>query len=198
MDAIQPEATRLTRRSGSWSVSAADGRRLFFGALLLATLAPFALILGVAPHVGRLPGLGTLILLTGVGHVASTLYLYGDREFRPLVRRNWVPFIAAPLGLAAAFGLIWFWVPAIWPGVFLGYFCWLLYHYQRQSYGIVAFASKAANLRPPAQLLRALDLTVVAGILGLVASGAVGLPHLAPASAVRLVGGLVYAGALAL
>jgi hypothetical protein len=196
VDTSDPDLADLPRPPDILPASVAV-KRLFFGALAIATLAPFALILGLRPHVGQLPGLSQLIGLTGVGHVAATLFLYGDGKFRPLVRRNWVPFIAAPLGFAVIFGLIAHWLPAIWGGVLPAYTCWLLYHYQRQSYGIVAFACKAANLRAPTELSRALDLTVVAGMLGLVATGTVGLPVLVSAHVTRLVAGTIYVGALA-
>ncbi len=177
--------------------SGTGGRTLFFGALLVATLAPFALILGLAPHEAQLPGLGLLMALTGGGHVGSTLAVFGDREFRPLVRANMGRFIALPLalGLALAFSNQWRSVQIAGSFAVL---CWQLHHYQRQSYGIVAFVSKAANIRPLDGLNAVLNLTVFAGVLGIVASKTMfgdGLADVA-ASQLRVLAILLYAVAL--
>lgn len=177
--------------------SGGAGKSMFFCGLLGVTLAPFALILGLAPHEAQLPGIIFAANLTGGGHVASTLYLFGDPGFRPLVRRGWLRFVVAPLALGAGFIMIGQLAPTIWPGLFLAFFSWQVFHYQRQNYGIVSFAAKASGTRLPAQLSAALSATVPVAILGVMASRTTDLPALGDPGVLRLVGAALYAVAIA-
>ena len=144
-----------------------SAQRLFWTALLVATFAPLALVLAPASVGTYLPGTQILVLLT-TGHVGASAYFYSDREFRPLIRNNPGPFIIAPAVVCAAFVLVGHLLPNGWAGALIVYMVWQLHHYQRQSYGIVAFACRAGKIRVPAQLSNAITLTAFAGSLGLI------------------------------
>lgn len=170
---------------------------LFFSALTVATVAPFALIFGLAPFEAHLPGLMTLIAVTGTGHVGTTLYLFCDSEFRPLIRSHRITFVAVPVTLAIAFAVIGHCWPNLWIAIFMAFFCWQLHHYRRQSYGVIAFVGKACGVRLPPHLSNALDLTVVAAFLGLLAGGVM-LPPPGSwlAGPLHAAGAAIYAAAL--
>ncbi len=184
---------------GSIAVMPQLGRGLFFGSLLAVTIAPLMLIPAVAPNQDEMPSIGLLLAVVSMGHVASTMYLFGDRGFRPMVRANWPRFIALPLTLAAAFAATAAMISAAAPWIWVGFFAWQQYHFQRQNFGIVIFAAKSRGVRPPARLSMALTLTAAAGTLGVLASGkAPNLAAIPYPSLVYCAGLAIYAAALAL
>lgn len=171
---------------------------LFFGSLLAATFAPLLLVPALAPHQNDLPRSWLLAVLV-YGHVGSNLYLYGDRDFRPMLRANWLRFVVAPLAFAASLFVIAAVRPETLPLMWLVFFCWQLYHFARQNFGIVMFASRETGVRPPASLSTALNLTAAAAILGLIASETTPLlPRLGIADEMRWLGLTLYAAALGL
>lgn len=174
------------------------GPALFFGSLLAVTFAPLLLVPALAPHQNDLPRSWLLAVLV-YGHVGSNFYLYGDRGFRPMLRENWLRFVVAPLVFAASLFIIAGAHPETLPVMWLVFFCWQLYHFGRQNFGVVMFASKTAGIRPPASLGPALNLTAAAAILGLIASETTPLlPRLGMASEMRWLGGAFYAAAFVL
>lgn len=167
-------------------------RRPFWFALGAVTLAPFGLILGLPANGSASLAIGILIVVASA-HVAATAAVFRDPEFRPIAARNRVRFFALPALLAAGFLAVALALPpAAWNLVLMGMTAWQLQHYQRQSYGIAAFGCKANGIAMPAGFSRAVDLSVIAGTLGVFANGSgVAFPaSLAPATRVLAV--LIY------
>lgn len=156
--------------------SHARQRRRWFGALLLVTLLPLlglpllsllelpfrqSLVIGIAVFVG------------GVCHVASTLTFYADRDARQLMGPMKTRFIALPL-LALAIT-----VAAVAVGratgngdgplgqavmaLFFVHLVWLYYHYQKQNYGLMAFAAAGSGTRLPLGTVKLVLLPPLAG-----------------------------------
>ena len=132
---------------GSASTKSIIPARLFFWALALATAAPlFWLSFGMALfHETLGPGFVPFFLATTIGHVGTTAFVYFDREMRPLIEQNQKRFFLWPL-LAAVGCLVAYGVSArLWSVVLIINLAWLLYHYQRQNYGLIAFAAQSAG-----------------------------------------------------
>ena len=130
------------------------------GLPLLAQLQlPFrqSLVLGVAVFVG------------GVGHVASTMYFYADRDARTLMRGMKARFVLLPLaGLlftatAVAFGGRLGAADDLVLAIFFAHLVWLYYHYQKQNWGLLAFAAAGSGVRLPRSTMHLLMLPPLAG-----------------------------------
>jgi hypothetical protein len=154
-------------------------RATFFAALAAVTFLPLVVIpvahLRAGPsRLETLPAVVFLVALAGVGHVGATAYYFLDRDFRAVAVENKWRFVAAPLVLACGFVLARASGPALSGLVMAGFFAWQLFHYQRQNYGLLAFAALSARAgRPPRSLRVSFDLAALAGGLG--ASGPQGV-----------------------
>jgi hypothetical protein len=148
---------------------------MFFGALVLATAIPlfglgFAVPLA-APAGARFPyllaSLFPIVAATSLGHVAATAFLYVDREFWPLMRANMPRFFVWPL-LAVAVSLGAYLINPLASLLFNVLFAaWQMHHYQRQTYGLVAFAAQNRKMGPlPDGIRWMLDLGTAGGVLG--------------------------------
>ena len=147
-------------------------RRAWFAALLTVTLLP---LLGLPLASGLdlpfresfLIGLG--VFVGGVCHVASTIYFYFDQDARVLMRQYKARFVALPLAAIAVSAaalvagrqldiadelVLW---------VFFAHLVWLYYHYQKQNYGLLAFAAAASGGRAPQGTVNVLLLPPLAG-----------------------------------
>lgn len=149
-----------------------NSRNAFFYSLAFVTLIPLigipiADLAGVPGSFYRTHPFYLVILLTFSGHVASTAYFYVDRDFWSLIERNWPRFVLAPLALMAGFLVAYQLGTRINAFALLSYFCWQLFHYQKQNYGLISFAASSEGAGPPPKILRlGLNLGVVAGVLG--------------------------------
>jgi hypothetical protein len=133
-------------------------QRAFFGALALATAVPLIWLgFGVQLFHQNTASITAAILpvlvLTGVGHVAATAFFYFDRDLSELIRQNRQRFFLWPtlaaLGCLTAF----FASGPAWTAVLTGFLAWQLYHYQRQNYGLIAFAAQSTGAEKlPAEL----------------------------------------------
>jgi hypothetical protein len=150
----------------------------FFAGLAFVTALPlFGLGFGVGltnpngPHSPvLLAALLPIIAATGYGHVASTAYLYADRGFWPLIRQNWARFVFFPALAVLVWGGAYRLGPAAAGVTKLIFFVWLLYHYQRQNYGVIAFAAQDRKLGPlPKGVQAILNLSVAGGICTMLA-----------------------------
>jgi hypothetical protein len=151
--------------------------RAFLAVLALLTLIPLiglpALLLGRPAGSPPLPGLLTILFVTGSVHVASTAYFYFDRSFWPVLREAplrcfWsiglVPLILVVLGVAGM------WAIGTWTLVLIigGHNAWLFYHYQRQNFGLIAFVGRHVGFGPlPPTLGTALDLMALGAIVSM-------------------------------
>jgi hypothetical protein len=114
---------------------------------------------------------GFLNFVGGTAHVGASGYFYLEPEFRSHMTAHLRRYLWAPLGLAVFLGLgCQYGSPAFRATVLLLYFAWQTYHYQRQNYGILAFAA-ARNRQPGPTLAEtvALELAVFSGIFALFA-----------------------------
>jgi hypothetical protein len=162
------EATLTSIESGS--------RRalFFFYALLALTWLPLislpVLSLAHVPFDSSLL-LGLAVFAGGVGHVASTGSVYVDREVREVMRPRPARFYLLPAAtlMITAGAIVWGSTVAIadslTAGLFLIHLLWLHYHYQRQNYGLVAFAAASTGQRVPHRLTWVLLLPALAGCL---------------------------------
>lgn len=146
--------------------------RTFVSLIALATLIPFVLmpiaqrwnaqaqsVLGIA---------GLLVFLGGPAHVSSTAYLYADREARDFFRSHRLRYFVVPailvVGSIAVFAL--FKGHQVAVGLVLGFQIWLLWHYQKQNYGILAILSRVTTgERVSRYEAWAVRLSAVGGIL---------------------------------
>ncbi|MGH7925478.1 MAG: hypothetical protein ACREQH_12900, partial [Candidatus Binatus sp.] len=81
-----------------------------------------------------------IIAITGVGHVGATAYFYLDRDFFELIRQNRGRFLLGPILAAGGCLIVFLTSSAAWTLLVAGFLAWQLYHYQRQNYGLIAFA----------------------------------------------------------
>jgi len=147
---------------------------IFFWSLALATLIP-VIWLGFGVeflHQNEseiMAALMPIIAITGIGHVGATAYFYTDNDFFELIRQNKRRFFILPI-LAAGGCLAVFLTSALaWTLLLTGFLAWQLYHYQRQNYGLIAFAAQNAGLgRLPAELNRMLNFGVAGAVCNLI------------------------------
>lgn len=183
-------------------VSAAASRGMFFAALLGVTALPL-LVLGfvfaAAPdlmHTGMSAALLPLLFIaTGNGHVLATAFFYLDQDLFGLIRSNRRVFFLWPaLVVAMAVGAH-FAGPLAYRIMICGFFAWNLWHFQRQNYGVIAFAAQAQGLGPlPKAMNPMLNLSAASGICAVLSRPEfIGLPAL-----VYLAAGLLAASAVLL
>jgi hypothetical protein len=157
------------RRAGRWLGADVDFRR-FFNLVVFATFLPVVAM----PLLARFdPGpksvlsmAGLLTFLGGPAHVSVTAWLYADRVPRDYFRAHAVRYYWAPLGVIVAVAAA-FW---LWPNqlpthyINLTFSMWLLWHYQKQNWGIVSFCSRVSSREPASRWeLWALRAAVIAG-----------------------------------
>lgn len=157
------------------SVPSGNRRAVFFTALLAVTLIPlFSLPILANLQVPLFDGsfvLGLAIFAGGVGHVASTASAYVDRSVREVMQPMPGRFYALPVvslmitAAAIAWGESAPLTDDIVAAMFLLHLLWLHYHYQKQNYGLVAFASASHGQRIPHQLVWVLLLPALAGCM---------------------------------
>lgn len=143
----------------------------FFGLIAFVTIFPIVFVLLAAPYKGTtvtVDGVFSLLLLMSTMHVGLTAFFYADSEYRAVVRAKWQYYIAFPVVMIVTAGLISSTFPVngiIY--VMMFYHAWLLFHYGRQNYGILAFAAAAGRTGRPHILAKAgLHLVPIGGILG--------------------------------
>jgi len=162
-------------QASSTSLDPGSRRTLFFGALLTVTLLPLLSLPVLAsiqfPLYDGSFLLGLAILAGGVGHVASTASAYADRDVREVMRPMPGRFYALPVIMLLITAVAIFWGESapltnnMIAGMFLLHLLWLHYHYQKQNYGLVAFAAASHGQRVPHQLAWILLLPALAGCL---------------------------------
>jgi hypothetical protein len=161
------------------SIDSSSRRARFFYLLLAVTWLPLLSLplLSIAefPFDGSLL-LGLAVFAGGVGHVASTASAYADRSvrevMRPMKTRFYLlPAIALMVTVAAlAWGSAMPIADGLTAALFMVHLLWLHYHYQKQNYGLVAFAAASAGRRIPYQLAWVLLLPALAGCLAMMPS----------------------------
>lgn len=148
---------------------------LFFGALATVTLLPLAIFNLGLDHALLRSRLSAIVILslmaaTNVGHVLSTALFYVDEEFSELIRENPRRFLSLPAFMIFGCYVLYSLSAAGWMLLVSAYNVWQLYHYQRQNYGIVAFAAQGSAQKLPPGVKWTLDLTLTGGACNMLAS----------------------------
>ena len=143
---------------------------LFLIAMLGVTIAPLVFVPLFAESRGSsktVDNIFSLLLVLSTMHVALTLFFYTDRRYRVYFKANSRFYYILPIFVIVGAGLSYEILGrdnAIY--VFLFYHAWLLYHYGRQNYGLLCFASigtGSARVSKGERII--LHLAPVAGIL---------------------------------
>lgn len=166
-----PQAAALTDAAvpGRPARSAADR----FGWSVVVITVGSVLVSGGADGL-RLTGGAVFAWLLFVGssvHVAATLALFSFGEVRGYARRRPQRYVAVPAVLLATAVAASLALPtAAFSVVLLAFFCWQLWHYQKQNLGLASLATASArlpSLRPDER--RCLVASGIGGVLALVA-----------------------------
>ena len=147
-------------------------RKAFFGALIAVTATPLFLLPFYKVEIaGRANNLLTFAwLLAGYSHVMSTVWFGIDRDYRPVIATNKarmlgslaiLPFAMGGIAVASLGAASW---------MYAAYILWLAHHYNRQNYGMVAFAAANDGAGPlPREVGWMFHLTTVSGAICMVA-----------------------------
>jgi len=156
------------------AIQARSDRRWFLSAMLVATVLPaiglsLQRFLDLA-SVGQLNN-GMAFLATGF-HVALTSYFYVDPTLREFRQSHRIRFVAAPIAICLASGAVGYFLSPSLGWLILFFFIWQLYHYQRQNFGVLAFAAAVLGVRRASLLEQStVEMAGYAGILGYLATG---------------------------
>jgi len=172
---------------------------LFLVSVSLATLFPLLAVPWTQHAVADTgSALGLVVALNFLGanfHVAATGWFYSDREMRSHFRSRPRRYLIVPcllvLGSAAAFQFL---APPLRGYLLAAFFCWQLWHYQKQNFGLLSFVAGGTDgVSLSAWERRTLGLAALAGILGFFSLNRIGLQSLAPEFArLHQVGGALY------
>ncbi len=148
-------------------------QKIFFCSLALVTALPliwlgFGVALFRQNDTSTQAALLPLIAISGIGHVGATAFFYFDRDFFKLIGQNKQRFFLWPAMLALGCLAVFFINATAWTLLVTAFFAWQLYHFQRQNYGLIAFAAKSAGLtKLPVELTWMLNLGVAGAICNL-------------------------------
>ena len=148
-------------------------QKIFFYSLVLATALPvmwlgFGLVWFRQNQADISAALLPVIAISGIGHVGATAFFYFDREFFRLIGENKQRFFLWPAMLAIGCVAVFSTNLGAWRLLVTGFFAWQLYHFQRQNYGLIAFASRGAGLsRLPRELNWMLNFGVAGAVCNL-------------------------------
>lgn len=146
--------------------------RAFFLSLIVATtVLPLLFVPFAAPiretH-SSIDDVFRLLLLMSTMHVGLTAFFYLDTEYRSHVAKHAGFYVFLPIVVILAAGATTsYFASAGVTYLQLFYHAWLLFHYGRQNYGVLAFTAVATNSGRPSTLERlSLHLAPIGGILG--------------------------------
>ena len=148
-------------------------QKIFFYSLVLVTALPviwlgFGLALFRQNDASTQAALLPLIAISGIGHVGATAFFYFDRDFFKLIGENKQRFFLWPAMLALGCLAVFYTNAAAWTLCVTGFLAWQLYHFQRQNYGLIAFAARSAGLsRLPRELNWMLNFGVAGAVCNL-------------------------------
>jgi hypothetical protein len=165
----------------SFTVESVDSRisqkkisqKIFFYSLVFVTALPviwlgFGLALFRQNDASAQAALLPLIAISGIGHVGATAFFYFDRDFFKLIGQNKQRFFLWPAMLAIGCLAVFATNTAAWTLLVAAFFSWQLYHFQRQNYGLIAFAARSAGLgKLPDELTWMLNFGVAGAVCNL-------------------------------
>jgi hypothetical protein len=149
-------------------------QKIFFYSLALVTALPviwlgFGVALFRQNDASTQAALLPLIAISGIGHVGSTAFFYFDRDFFKLIGENKQRFFLWPAMLALGCVAVFATNATAWTILVTAFFAWQLYHFQRQNYGLIAFAAKSAGLtKLPVELNWMLNFGVAGAVCNLI------------------------------
>jgi hypothetical protein len=172
----------------------------FLALVSLASLLPF-LAFPFARYViaGTDAALNIVVVMTFIGanfHVAATAWFYSDRSMYTHFRAHPLRYLILPCLLIAGGAATFQFAPAGTRGYLLvAFFCWQLWHYQKQNLGLLSFIAAGTDGVPvSAWERRTLGLSALAGIAGFFSLYYIGLPeHSAEFHAFHRFGAVLYA-----
>lgn len=144
---------------------------LFLSLISVATVFPLLFVPLAAParaSGASLDDIFRLLLLASTMHVGLTAYFYFDCEYRAHALKHAPFYIFLPAAIIIVCGLItWQFAESGVIYLSLFYHAWLLFHYGRQNYGVLAFTSIATKSGRPFLSERiSLHLAPIGGIIG--------------------------------
>jgi hypothetical protein len=148
-------------------------QKIFFYSLVLVTALPviwlgFGVALFRQNDASTQAALLPLIAISGIGHVGATAFFYFDRDFFRLIGENKQRFFLWPAMLALGCVAVFFTNAAAWTLCVTAFLAWQLYHFQRQNYGLIAFAARSAGLgKLPVELTWMLNFGVAGAVCNL-------------------------------
>ena len=147
-------------------------RKMFFFALIAVTALPMLLLPFYTTHVPA--PLFNLMMLTwllaGFAHVMSTVWFGVDGDYRPVIEANRARMLGSLLALPAMMAGVAIASVAASSWLYAAYTVWLAHHYNRQNFGLVAFAGVHDEAGPlPRELGWMFNLTTAAGAIRMVA-----------------------------
>ena len=185
------DAARLRKHAGTW--------RVFMVLVSLATLFPFVAF-PYAQHV--IPGTATAqnliaaVVFVGANfHVAATAWFYTDSTMHSHFRARPLRYLVVPaLMVAGSAAIFQFGPSALRPWLLAAFFCWQLWHYQKQNIGLLSFVAAGTDAAPLSPWeRRTLMLAAIAGILGFFSLAKIGLSAFAAETArLHQIGAVVY------
>lgn len=150
------------------------GMQLFAPLLVVSLITLIGLPLLAINNVSfnTIPLIAWMIFFGGVGHVASTAMFYADKQAYTVMHKRPARFYYLPIAvilLVLSIVLLdnRFNTPKIVTSIlFFIHLCWLHFHYQKQSYGLIAFAAASRKVRLPKSTLNIVMFpTLSAGLI---------------------------------
>ncbi len=127
-------------------------KKWFFNLLISSTLFCIIFLSVFTPfrNIDGIDKIFQLLLLLSTMHVGLTGFFFIDKEYRDFaLQKNKLYYVYFPLLTIFSCSLISGATSGdLYPYVFIFYHAWLLYHFGRQNYGILAFSLAAQKLRP--------------------------------------------------
>ena len=166
---------------------AARMSRSFFVALALATALPLIALpsYGLSHLIAPVPIVAAVYgvwVLTGFGHVTSTVWFGVDPDYRPVVRAHRLRMLACLAVIPVAMAAITLADRTMSTWLYAGFLAWQAHHFSRQNYGILSFAAANDRFGPlPREVGLITNITSAAGAMGMVTMPSIypkGLPRL--------------------
>jgi hypothetical protein len=151
--------------------------RRFVSLLAVATALPMVgvpITRGIHPEATAMLSLaGVMSFLGGPGHVALTTWFYADPVARGHFLANPVRYLVAPfvliVGTTVAYVVWQEGEPTRW--INFGFSSWLLWHYQRQNWGVHSFVTRVSSGESASKIEEwILKVAVVGGVIGAIHS----------------------------
>ena len=145
---------------------------MFFATLIAVTVIPLVMLpfhdMSVPTNVNGLIWIAWIV--GGYSHVMATVWFGMDKDYHPVISANRARMVGSLAVIPAAMVAVALASLTASSWIYAGYTLWLAHHYNRQNYGLVAFAGAHDGLGPmPREVGWMFNLTTGAGAIRLVA-----------------------------